>query len=1112
MKKIIKHSMKIAIIFMMMFFIVSCKDSSKNHQHSFDMTTFETSDTEHWYKCKGCEEIYNKTEHAFDSGVQTEATYENEGFLTYTCYCGYSKTVVNQAKKEHLYSVGWTYDDNKHWHACLDTGYTSLKTDEAPHTLDSGVQTNATFDSVGYITYSCTSCDYKKQVVNQAVLTHNYSTTWSSNDSTHYHACIDAGYTNLKTDEAPHTDSNEVIITPASSTEMGLAEYTCSVCNHIYQKTIQIACSVTSLPTVNETVYVGETLSTVTLTGGSASVAGTFAWANPDEMVTSNTTYEIIFTPNDNRYATISGNVTINATQLTITVSCGNNGTVDKTGVINVNYGSNLTLNITPNSGYMLNQILVDGNAITNTTAYTFTNITSCHTLSVTFKEQPVTLETYTVAFDSNGGSSVASQAVTEGGTVTAPTEPTKSGYTFNGWTLNGQAYDFATVVTSNMTLVASWTQNSEIDNTLPFILTFVEGTDGAYTWDETNSTLTFNEVSADTIYIIAGTLEGNIVVNVGDTYKFELEMQGFTLTCSTTNPIYVATGDEFTLTAKSGYENFIYDTRDVIDETDETLYSGLIHSKVDTTIGGKGSLVAESLHNNGIHSTKDLKVKNLTLSVTSIDNALKGNDSVTITGGNITLISKQGDGIKTTDSDISTQGNQRGTVTITLATVNIYAACDGIDASYDVLIDDATTVLNIYTDKYSEYSETVTTTSESTYYIRYTNTYFVYGVKYYNSSNTSDYVWAYSSTTYETVSSSSNRPGGSSTTYYYYTVAKKTGYDKMIVYMYEASKTPNQDTNYNYVSSAVTVNDSYDTIKVSYSTSSGMSVSWTNYSTSSSTMPGGTGGMQEGNQDKGTYSTKGIKAANSITINAGTINIKAYDDAIHATKDTTTALENGSYGLGSVTINGGTLTLYSNDDGLHADGAMVITSGDISITNAYEGVEGNTITVSGGSIYVKSSDDGFNATQTSGAAITISGGEVYVYAGGDGVDSNSTTSKGAIAFKGGYVVIISTSGGNSAIDSEGGYSYTGGCVVAIMPTGMQSESYNCNNVGYKGSISLTANNYVTTKFTTGESVTIKMPTSISNGYCVVLGGTSAPTSSSSTSVTVDENGIYWAK
>ena len=57
------------------------------------------------------------------------------------------------------------------------------------------------------------------------------------------------------------------------------------------------------------------------------------------------------------------------------------------------------------------------------------------------------------------------------------------------------------------------------------------------------------------------------------------------------------------------------------------------------------------------------IKVKNLTLLVACIDNSLKGNDGVEIEGGNTTLIASGGDCIKTSNSDISEKGNQRGSV-----------------------------------------------------------------------------------------------------------------------------------------------------------------------------------------------------------------------------------------------------------------------------------------------------------------------------------------------------------------------------------------------------------------------------------------------------------------
>lgn len=68
---------------------------------------------------------------------------------------------------------------------------------------------------------------------------------------------------------------------------------------------------------------------------------------------------------------------------------------------------------------------------------------------------------TYTVTFNSDGGSAVSSQTITEGGNATKPSNPTRAGYNFGGWTLNGNAYDFNSKVTGNITLVAGWTQKS---------------------------------------------------------------------------------------------------------------------------------------------------------------------------------------------------------------------------------------------------------------------------------------------------------------------------------------------------------------------------------------------------------------------------------------------------------------------------------------------------------------------------------------------------------------------------------------------------------------------------------------------------------------------------
>ena len=68
-----------------------------------------------------------------------------------------------------------------------------------------------------------------------------------------------------------------------------------------------------------------------------------------------------------------------------------------------------------------------------------------------------------TVTFNSNGGSTVASQTVKYNNKAKEPTAPTKSGYTFAGWYTEEQltnTYDFGTLVTKDITLYAKWNTN----------------------------------------------------------------------------------------------------------------------------------------------------------------------------------------------------------------------------------------------------------------------------------------------------------------------------------------------------------------------------------------------------------------------------------------------------------------------------------------------------------------------------------------------------------------------------------------------------------------------------------------------------------------------------
>ena len=100
-------------------------------------------------------------------------------------------------------------------------------------------------------------------------------------------------------------------------------------------------------------------------------------------------------------------------------------------------------------------------------------------------------------------------------------------------------------------------------------------------------------------------------------------------------------------------------------------------------------------------------------------------------------------------------------------------------------------------------------------------------------------------------------------------------------------------------------------------------------------------------NAAKTTYSSKGIKAANEIMIDGGTIVIRTADDGIHANAGAT--LDNGADGVGNIIVNGGVITVTAADDGIHADGALTINGGTVNIVESHEGLEANVITLNGG-------------------------------------------------------------------------------------------------------------------------------------------------------------------
>lgn len=81
-----------------------------------------------------------------------------------------------------------------------------------------------------------------------------------------------------------------------------------------------------------------------------------------------------------------SGGGGSSSTSYTITASAGENGSIAPDGKTSVTKNTDKTFTITPNSGYAVEDVLVDGKSVGAVTTYTFTKVTAAHTISATFK------------------------------------------------------------------------------------------------------------------------------------------------------------------------------------------------------------------------------------------------------------------------------------------------------------------------------------------------------------------------------------------------------------------------------------------------------------------------------------------------------------------------------------------------------------------------------------------------------------------------------------------------------------------------------------------------------------------------------------------------------
>jgi len=658
------------------------------------------------------------------------------------------------------------------------------------------------------------------------------------------------------------------------------------------------------------------------------------------------------------------------------------------------------------------------------------------------------------------------------------------SGCGSQNYTTNSKNTD--TTVTSSITAKdTNVTHADDADNykteiTGEFSITSTDGS----TITQNDSVYTITQAGE---YTVTGLLsEGQIVVNADDNAEISIILNGTSITCSNGSPIYIKNADNVKIKSEENTYNCIVDARAEADDNSDNSSSengnAAIYAACDLKLVGKGALSVTGNYNNGIQSKDDISIKNVTIKVNAVNNAIKGNDEVAIESGEIIAISRKGDGIKTSNSSLSTKGKQKGNVIISGGNIDIYAACDGIDAAYGVDVSGDGN-LNIYTDTYSDYSEAVAADNSGSS-----------ASSSGSSISTPDSSASNPGSSASNPGSSASNPGSSasnpgSSNQNQGSSSKSSSNATMMAYTTTAN-TDNQ--NNSSVGTPPDMNNAQNNGNMdnppdmnNSSSNSGNNPDMKgNFGGGNRTANGMPGNNSSGNSSKKSYSTKGIKAESEINISGATINISSTDDGIHANSDSG-VLETGEDGKGIISISGGTITISTGDDGIHADKELNITDGYINVLTSYEGLEAITINISGGQSFVYAADDGINACTGDGTStplINITGGYVDVTTGSgdtDGIDSNGnyTQSGGMVLVKGG-----SSSGQVSgSIDVDGNITITGGTCVAL--GGICETPVNSVNAYVFSSVSFNAGSYSVKDSSGNEIISFTLNNSYSNGW-----------------------------
>jgi hypothetical protein len=152
-------------------------------------------------------------------------------------------------------------------------------------------------------------------------------------------------------------------------------------------------------------------------------------------------------------FTNVTGNHYINAyfapSSHRITAGAGANGGISPAGSTAVTPGSDQTYTITPNPGFMVSALVVDGQQLPGATSHTFTNVTGNHYINAYFAPIPANVQ-ITAAAGANGAISPVGVNMVAGGTDQTFTITPNPGFTVAALVVDGNVLPGSTSYTFN--------------------------------------------------------------------------------------------------------------------------------------------------------------------------------------------------------------------------------------------------------------------------------------------------------------------------------------------------------------------------------------------------------------------------------------------------------------------------------------------------------------------------------------------------------------------------------------------------------------------------------------------------------------------------------------